>query len=67
MDLFQKFQKNKLNLNPKSLNAVYKQIIENPDTTSKDYIFKSLIKEVPDLNEFLQDFLVEQFIILKNK
>ena len=66
MDLFQKFQKNKLNLNPKSLNAVYKQIIENPDTTSKDYIFKSLIKEVPDLNEFLQDFLVEQFIIHKN-
>ena len=66
MDLFQKFQKNKLNLNPKSLNAVYKQIKENPDTNSKAYIFKSLIKEVPGVNEFLQEFLCDEFINNKN-
>ena len=61
MDLFQKFQKNKFNLNPKSLYAVYKQIIDNPDTESKDYIFKSLIKEAPNINEDIQEFLIEEF------
>ncbi len=61
MDLFQKFQKNKLNLNPKSLNAVYKQIKENPDKNSRSYVFKSLIKEVPGINDFLQEFLCNEF------
>ena len=62
MDLFEKFQKNKFNLNPKSLNAVYKQIKDNPDTQSKDYIFKSLIKEMPNLSENIQDFICDEFI-----
>ena len=64
MDLFQKFQKNKFNLNPKSLYAVYKQIKDNPDTNRKDNIFKSLRKEVPNINEDIQEFLIEEF---KNK
>ena len=62
MDLFQKFQKNKFNLNPKSLYAVYKQIQENPDTTSKYYIFKNLIKEVKSIDENIQEFLFDEFI-----
>ena len=66
MDLFEKFQKNKFNLNPKSLNAVYKQIKDNPDTTSKDYIFRSLIKEIPSLTENAQEFLCDEFISNKN-
>ena len=66
MDLFQKFQKNKFNLNPKSLNAVYKQIIENPDINNKNYLFKTLIKEIPSLNENNQEFLFDEFIINKN-
>ena len=66
MDLFQKFQKNKFNLNPKSLYAVYKQIKENPDTNSKDSIFKSLIKEVPNINENIQEFLCNEFTKNKN-
>ena len=66
MELFEKFQKNKFNLNPKSLNAVYKQIKDNPDTKSKDYIFKSLIKEIPNLSENVQDFICDEFIN-KNK
>ena len=62
MELFEKFQKNKFNLNPKSLNVVYKQIKDNPDTKSKDYIFKSLIKEIPNLSENIQDFICDEFI-----
>jgi len=46
MNLFQKFQKNKFNLNPKALNDVYTQIKNNPDTSSKEYIFKSIIDEI---------------------
>ena len=61
MDLFQKFQKNKFNLNPKSLYAVYNQIKDNPDTNSKAYIFKSLIKDIPNINEDIQEFLIEEF------
>ena len=66
MDLFQKFQKNKFNLNPKSLYAVYKQIKDNPDINSKDYIFKSLIKEISSLDENTQNFLIDEFTTNKN-
>ena len=66
MDLFQKFQKNKFNLNPKSLNEVYKQIKDNPDTNTKEYIFKSLIKDISSLDENTQDFLCEEFLVNKN-
>ena len=66
MDLFQKFQKNKFNLNPKSLYEVYKQIKDNPDTNSKDYQFKVLIKDTPSLNENVQEFLCEEFTKNKN-
>ena len=61
MDLFQKFQKNKLNLNPKSLLATYKQIKENPDTNNKDDIFKSLVKEVPNISQNVKEFLFYEF------
>ena len=66
MDLFQKFQKNKFNLNPKSLYAVYKQIKDNPDINSKYYIFKSLIKEISSLDENTQNFLIDEFTTNKN-
>ena len=66
MDLFQKFQKNKFNLNPKSLYEVYKQIKDNPDSNSKDYQFKVLIKDAPSLNENVQEFLCEEFTKNKN-
>ena len=62
MDLFNKFQKNKLNLNPKSLLEVYKQIKENPDTNNKENIFKSLIEEVPNITKNIKEFLCNQFI-----
>ena len=61
MELFQKFQKNKFNLNPKSLNEVYKQIKENLDTNSRDYQFQTLIKEIPGIDEFMQQFLCYEF------
>ena len=66
MDLFEKFQKNKFNLNPKSLNAVYKQIKNNPDTSSKDYIFKTLIKDIPDLSDEEKEFICDEFTVKKN-
>ncbi len=66
MDLFEKFQKNKFNLNPKSLNAVYKQIKDNPDTNSKDYVFKTLIKDIPVLNDMEKEFLCDEFTLNKN-
>ena len=66
MDLFEKFQKNKFNLNPKSLNAVYKQIKDNPDTNSKDYVFKTLIKDIPVLNDVEKEFLCDEFTLNKN-
>ena len=62
MDLYQKFLKNKFNLNPKSLNETYKQIIENPDTTNKYYIFKSLVQEIQSLDENTKEFLCDQFL-----
>jgi hypothetical protein len=62
MDLYQKFLKNKFNLNPKSLNDVYKQIIDNPDITNKYYIFKSLINEIQSLDENTKDFLCNEFL-----
>ena len=62
MDLYQKFLKNKLSLNPKSLNATYKQIIENPDTTNKYYIFKSLVQEIQSLDENTKEFLCDEFL-----
>ena len=61
MDLFQKFQKNKFCLNPKSLNAVYKQIKENPEINNNSNEFKTLIKDVPDLTENIQEFLCYEF------
>ena len=66
MDLFQKFQKNKFCLNPKSLNELYKQIKENPQTSAKDNEFKSLIKEMPNLSENIQEFICDEFINNKN-
>ena len=66
MELFQKFQKNKFSLNPKSLNDVYKQIIDNSDKDSKNYLFKSLIKEIPNVNENNREFLFNEFTINKN-
>ena len=63
MDLFQKFQKNKFCLNPKSLNAVYKQIKENPDSNNKKgNEFRNLIKDVPNITENIQEFLCYEFI-----
>ena len=61
MDLFQKFQKNKFTLNPKSLYSVYKQIKDNPEKDSKDYIFQSLIKESTNIDENIKEFLIEEF------
>ena len=61
MDLFQKFQKNKFCLNPKSLNAVYKQIKENPEINSKGNEFKSLITGVPNITGNIQEFLCYEF------
>ena len=62
MDLFQKFQKNKFCLNPKSLNAVYKQIKENPDSNNnKGNEFRNLIKDVPNITENIQEFLCYEF------
>ena len=77
MDLFQKFQKNKFCLNPKSLVAVYKLIKENPESInqSKDNKnnrsiqgneFKSLISEIPNINENTQAFLFNEFINKNN-
>ena len=66
MDLFQKFQKNKFCLNPKSLNELYKQIKENPQASAKDNEFKSLIKEMPNLSENIQEFICDEFINNKN-
>ena len=81
MDLFQKFQKNKFCLNPKSLTAVYKQIKENPDSnnqenkenkenknnrSSQGNEFKSLINEIPNVNETTQAFLFDEFMNKKN-
>ena len=66
MELFQKFQKNKFCLNPKSLYAVYKQIKDNPDVDGKGNEFKALIKEVPNLSQNVQDFLCYEFINNKN-
>ena len=62
MDLFQKFQKNKLSLNPKSLLACYKTIKENPDTNSKGALFKSLVKDVPNVSDNIKEFLYYEFI-----
>ena len=69
MDLFQKFQKNKFCLSPKSLNAVYKQIKENPEINNNLNEFKTLIKDVPDLTENIQEFLYYQFscVVLKTR
>ena len=61
MDLFQKFQKNKLSLNPKSLLACYKKIKENPETNSKGNLFKSLVKDVPNISESVKEFLCYEF------
>ena len=66
MDLFQKFQKNKFCLNPKSLIAVYKQIKENPEIDTKGQEFKALIKEIPSINENIIEFLCYEFINNKN-
>ena len=60
MELFQKFQKNKFSLNPKALYAIHKQIKENPDS-GKGSAFKLLVKEVPNINENIQDFLCNEF------
>ena len=61
MELFQKFQKNKFSLNPKALYAIHKQIKENPDSDGKGSAFKLLVKEVPNINENIQDFLCNEF------
>ena len=61
MELFQKFQKNKFSLNPKALYAIHKQIKENPDSNGKVSAFKLLIKEMPDINENIRDFLCNEF------
>ena len=72
MDLFQKFQKNKFCLNPKSLVAVYKQIKEDPESNNQNKdnknsrsaqgnVFKSLISEIPNINEKVQAFLFDEF------
>ena len=77
MDLFQKFQKNKFCLNPKSLAAVYKQIKEDPESNNQNRDnknnrsvqgneFKSLISEIPNINENVQAFLFDEFINKKN-
>ena len=77
MDLFQKFQKNKFCLNPKSLAAVYKQIKEDPESNNQNKdnknsrsaqgnVFKSLISEIPNINEKVQAFLFDEFINKKN-
>ena len=61
MELFQKFQKNKFSLNPKALYAIHKQIKENPESNGKDSNFKLLVKEVPNINENIQDFICNEF------
>jgi hypothetical protein len=61
MELFQKFQKNKFSLNPKALYAIHKQIKENPDSNGKSSAFKLLIKEMPNINENIQDFICNEF------
>ena len=61
MELFQKFQKNKFSLNPKALYTIHKQIKENPDSNGKDSNFKLLVKEVPNINENIQEFLCNEF------
>ena len=61
MELFQKFQKNKFSLNPKALYAIHKQIKENPDSNKKDSAFKLLIKEMPNINENIRDFICNEF------
>ena len=61
MELFQKFQKNKFSLNPKALYAIHKQIKENPDSKGKISAFKLLIKEMPNINENIQDFICNEF------
>ena len=66
MDLFEKFQKNKFCLNPKSLNEVYTKIKENPEENKNDSKFKSLIKEIPSLSENIKEFLCDEFINNKN-
>ena len=66
MDLFEKFQKNKFNLNPKSLNAVYKQIKDNPDTNTKDYAFKTLLNDIPGLTDIEKEFITYEFSVNKN-
>ena len=64
MDLFEKFQKNKFCLNPKALNAVYKQIQENPEDNDNkvNNEIKALIKEVPNLTNNIQDFLYDEYV-----
>ena len=62
MELFQKFQKNKFSLNPKSLYTVYKNIKDNPDTNSKDFIFRNLIKDITSIDENQKDFLLDEFL-----
>ena len=43
-------------------NQAQPQVQENPDTTSKYYIFKNLIKEVKSIDENIQEFLFDEFI-----
>ena len=62
MELFQKFQKNKFSLNPKSLYAVYKNIKENPDTNSRDFIFRNLLKDITSIDNNQKDFLLDEFL-----
>ena len=53
-------------MNPKSLNAVYKQIKNNPDTSSKDYIFKTFRKDIPALSDVEKEFICDEFTLKKN-
>ena len=64
MDLFEKFQKKIFCLNPRELNAVYKQMQENPedDDNKVNNEIKALIKEVPNLTNNIQEFLYEEYI-----
>ena len=62
MELFQKFQKNKFSLNPKSLYAVYKNIKENPDTNSRDFKFRNLLKDITFIDDNQKNFLLDEFL-----
>jgi len=42
--------------------CIYKNIKENPDTNSKDFIFRNLLKDITSIDENQKDFLLDEFL-----